>query len=271
MLLIPTLPDLKPTSLQTMVIHIQAIDNGTLPSCNRAIHAQVLNWLQMADPTLSKLVHNSQESPLSLSGLLSTQHKSSVKAGNEFYFRIGLLDGNLVHPLINGLEKWGDKVFSLAKLPFVFQSINLLPGSDPWVCSSDYTLLSSPSIILNDITLQFLSPTSFKGNKGQSIQPFPLPESVFGNLQRRWNAFCPESLKLPKIQWSGVVSDYNLKTQKVRMENSVEIGAVGWTRYRFSNMEQARIATILSHFAFFAGVGRKTAMGMGQVILEEGH
>ena len=52
------------------------------------------------------------------------------------------------------------------------------------------------------------------------------------------------------------------------MGNSVEIGAVGWARYRFSNPEQARIASILAHYAFFAGVGRKTTMGMGQVILE---
>jgi hypothetical protein len=33
------------------------------------------------------------------------------------------------------------------------------------------------------------------------------------------------------------------------MGNSVEIGAVGWARYRFSNPEQARIATILAHYA----------------------
>jgi CRISPR-associated endoribonuclease Cas6 len=268
----PTLPllHLKPTTLHTLVIHLGAAENGTLPAaCGRAIHAQVLDWLRMADPDISEAIHKSQESPLSLSGLVGKRHKAGVQAGDEFYFRIGLLDGSLIDPLLQGLEKWGDQSFALAQFPFVFRSINMLPGTDPWVGSSDYALLAKTPTALNDITLRFLSPTSFKLNAGQGIQPFPLPESVFGSLQRRWNAFAPEALKLPKVQWSGLVSAYDLKTEKIRMGNSVEIGAVGWARYRFPDSEQARIATILSQFAFFAGVGRKTAMGMGQVFLDQ--
>ncbi len=263
------LPHLKSTTLHTLVIHLGAADSGTLPSaCGRAIHAQVLDWFRMADPIISEAIHKSQESPLSLSGLVGKRYKAGVRVGDEFYFRIGLLDGSLIDPLLNGLEKWGDQPFSLAKFPFVFRSINMLPGADPWVGSSDYALLAKTPAALDDITLRFLSPTSFKVKTGQGIQPFPLPESVFGSLQRRWNAFAPEELRLPKIQWNGLVSDYDLKTQKLRMENSVEIGAIGWARYRFLDSEQARIATILSHFAFFAGVGRKTAMGMGQATLQ---
>ena len=49
------------------------------------------------------------------------------------------------------------------------------------------------------------------------------------------------------------------------MEAGAEIGTVGWVKYRFPDPEQARIATILANFAVFSGVGRKTAMGMGQV------
>ncbi len=45
--------------------------------------------------------------------------------------------------------------------------------------------------------------------------------------------------------------------------------SIGWVRYRFPDPEQARIATILSHFAFFSGVGRKTALGMGQAMVDK--
>lgn len=263
------LPPPKSTALHTIVIHLGAAENGNLSiACGRAIHAQVLDWFRLADPDLSEAIHKSQESPLSLSGLVGKRHKAGVRAGDAFYFRIGLLDGSLIDPLLSGLEQLGDKPFSLAKFPFVFRSINMLPGTDPWVGSSDYALLAKTPATLDKLTLKFLSPTSFKLNAGQGIQPFPLPESVFGSLYRRWNAFAPESLQFSKMQWSGLVSDYELKTQKIRMENSVEIGAVGWVQYRFPDLEQARIATILSHFAFFAGVGRKTSMGMGQVVLE---
>lgn len=263
-------PRLKSTALHTLVIHLGVAEDSFLPiACGRAIHAQVLDWFHMASPELSEAIHKSQESPLSLSGLVGKRRKSGVRAGDEFYFRIGLLDGSLIEPLLSGLAKWGDQPFSLAKCPFVFRSINMLPGTDPWVGSSDYALLAKTPTTLDDLALKLLSPTSFKLNTGQGIQPFPLPEAVFGNLHRRWKVFAPEELQFPRLQWSGFVSDYDLKTQKWRMENSVEIGAVGWVRYRFPDPEQARIATILAHFAFFSGVGRKTAMGMGQVILDK--
>jgi CRISPR-associated endoribonuclease Cas6 len=48
------------------------------------------------------------------------------------------------------------------------------------------------------------------------------------------------------------------------MENNVEIGAKGWIKYRFPDPQEAKIANILAHFAFFSAIGRKTALGMGQ-------
>jgi CRISPR-associated endoribonuclease Cas6 len=267
----PTIPSphRESTALHTVVIYLGAAKNGTLPSsCGRAIHAQVLDWIQLANPEMADAIHNSQDSPLSLSGLMGRRRKAGVRAGDEFYFRVGLLNGSLIHPLLSSLEQRGDEPFSLAKFPFIFRHINMLPGTDPWVGSSDYALLANNPTLLNEITLRFQSPTSFKLNTGQGIQPFPLPESIFGNLQRRWNAFAPDDLKFPKVQWQGLVSGYDLKTQTIRMEKTLEIGSVGWARYRFPDPKQARIATILAHFAFFAGVGRKTAMGMGQVTLD---
>lgn len=95
-----------------------------------------------------------------------------------------------------------------------------------------------------------------------------MPELVFNSLLRRWNCVASEDLRFPKLEWQGMIAAYDLKTYALRMESGSEIGAQGWVRYRFPDPEQARIATILAHFAFFAGVGRKTAMGMGQVILD---
>ena len=266
----PTLPPLhlKPTALQTLVIHLGAAQSGPLPPTHRAIHAQVLAWLRQGDPDISAAIHASQKSPLSVSGLMRHCQRDA-KAGDGFYFRIGLLDGTLLQPLLNGIEQTEDTPFCLATFPFVLRTINLLPGTDPWIGASDYASLANPHRIANDLTLRFLSPTSFKLNAKQALQLFPLPEAVFGNLRHRWNAFAPEALKLPIVQWSGLTLDYDLKIQTLRMENLVERGAVGWVTYRFPDSEQARIATILAHFAFFAGVGRKTAMGMGQTILDK--
>jgi CRISPR-associated endoribonuclease Cas6 len=133
------------------------------------------------------------------------------------------------------------------------------------VASNSFNQLAQLQAEKSTVTLEFLSPTSFK--QEQHIQPFPLPHNVFGSLLKRWNTFAPEALAFPKIQWNGWVAAYDLKTKAIRMEGGPQIGSVGWVKYHFPDPEQARIASILAHFAYFAGVGRKTTMGMGQTRL----
>lgn len=256
----------KNFNLYAIVLQLAAVDQGYLsPTLGRAIHAQVLQWLAISDRTISEYVHNSQESPISLSGLIGNRRPAGVRSGDEFYFRISLLNGNLIEPLLQGIEQLGNEPFTLGKFTFIIKGIYSLPGTHPWVRSADYQLLAKLPKNSDNFTLEFLSPMSFK--QGQYIQPFPLPELVFSSLQRRWDSFAPEELKFDVIPWQGLVSAYNLQTHALKMEGGAEIGTKGWIKYRFPDPEQARIATILAHFAFFAGVGRKTSMGMGQTRL----
>ncbi len=265
---IVSLPPPKSPALHALIIQLGAADKGILsPTLGRAIHAQVMQWLSLGNLQLADAIHKSQESPISLSGLLGYRRKAGTKPDDDFYFRLALLHGDLMEPLLNGLEQWGTKPLSLGQRSFVIRSIESLPGNHPQVGSSDYALLAKTPKISGDITLNFLSPTSFK--QSQNTQPFPLPELVFGNLHRRWNAFAPEHLQFPAVEWKGLTSAYELKTYSLKMEGGIEIGTQGWVRYRFPDIEQAKLATVLAHFAFFAGVGRKTAMGMGQVRLSE--
>jgi len=253
-------------TLHAIAIQLKAGDRGFLPATlNRAIYSQVMTWLSWSDSELANTIHNMQESPLSISGLLGYRDRQGVEAGDEFTIRIGLLDGRLMQPLLAGLDSWGNEPIELARFPFVLRGIYSMPGSHPSVGSSQYQILSKTPGSSDDITLQFLSATSFK--QKQFVQPFPQSDYVFGSLLRRWNRFAPEPLQFSKTEWEGIVSAYDLKTHALKMEGGAEIGCQGWVRYRFPNPDQARIATILANFAFFAGVGRKTAMGMGQTQL----
>ncbi|MCC5661795.1 CRISPR system precrRNA processing endoribonuclease RAMP protein Cas6 [Nostoc sp. XA010] len=174
--------------------------------------------------------------------------------------RITLLKKELLAPLLWGLSTNLGESIMLAGIPCQLGK---------WI---DIVQVSSFEKLVqvttqNVIELRFLSPTSFKQNRG--LQPFPLPELVFNSLLRRWNTFAPLELQFPEVEWNGLVSAYGLKTHALKMGGGAEIGAQGWVKYRFLDSQQARIATILTHFATFAGVGRKTAMGMGQVRLVE--
>ncbi|ASC71714.1 hypothetical protein XM38_026680 [Halomicronema hongdechloris C2206] len=255
----------RSTSLYSIVVQLAAAGQGRFPATlGRAIHSQVLTWLQAGDSSVAQAVHSTQVSPMSLSGLVGRRRKQGTRPDDEFYFRIGLLNGDLLEPLLAGLDTWGTQPISLGNFPFVLRGVEALPGEHKQVQIGNYHLLSKTSPVSDDLSLELRSPTAFKQGK-KTIQPFPLPELVFGSLLRRWNAFAPEDLQFSQIEWQGMVSAFDLKTRVLRLEGGPQIGSVGWIRYRFLDAEQARIASVLAQYAFFAGVGYKTTMGMGQV------
>jgi len=213
-----------------------------------AIRALVFNWLATADAALASRLQRDNCPPFTVA------IQSSGSYG--LLLRITLLQRELLAPLLWGLrDDLGSEVI-LADIPCRLGK---------WIdiahkCSFESLCQVPPT---DAIALEFLSPTSFKQN--QLIQPFPLPELVFGNLLRRWNTFAPVELQFPNLEWQGVVSAYNLKTRTLTLNSTAEIGTTGWVKYRFNDPQQVKVATILAHFAEFAGVGRKTGMGMGQV------
>jgi CRISPR-associated endoribonuclease Cas6 len=233
------------------LIQLSISSQDKLPqTLGRAIHAQFFHWLSLADSHLAEKLHQEKSLPVTL----------VIKPSpfpRQIYLRISLLQKELLSPLLWGLSKDLGQDFLLTNIPCHL--------GESWriIHSNNFQSLSevNPQKI---IQLQFLSPTSFK--QGDKIQPFPLPELVFESLRRRWNYFAPEHLHFSEIEWQGFTCAYELKTHALKMKGSPEIGTTGWVRYEFPS-EQASIATILAHFASFAGVGRKTAMGMGQTQL----
>ena len=234
------------------VILISVSATAPLPATlGRAIHAQCFQWIANADPILAENLHQQDTLPMTI-GIEYTSPQ-------RIRLRITLLKQELLAPLLWGLNNNLGGEITLAGI-----SCKLGKWINIYQSSNFEKLLEIPS--QNVIELQFLSPTSFKQN--QNIQPFPLPDLVFNSLLRRWNRFAPAELQFPQVEWQGLVSAFELKTHALKMEAGAEIGTVGWVKYRFPDPEQARIATVLAvlaNFAVFSGVGRKTAMGMGQV------
>ena len=264
---------LRSDSLYAIAIEIVAAQSGPLSNnLNEAIHAQIMNWFSLANPAIGSAIHDAQISPISVSGLIGRRRMnnatSGVKAGDVFTLRVSLLQGTLLSTLLAGLEIYqtNDAALKLDGFPFKLKQILALPGSNHLVGTAQYSLLAQLSYAASSLTLRFVSPTSFK-QQGH-IQPFPLPQTVFSGLRKRWNAFAPEPLSLPPIEWQGIVTNYDLKTRSIYLKGQPQLGAEGSVTYRFAQIEQAKVAHQLAQFASFAGVGRKTAMGMGQTRLK---
>ena len=104
--------------------------------------------------------------------------------------------------------------------------------------------------------------------------PLPLPEIVYHGLLQKWRAWVSE------FEWPGVeesfpsirLEKFAIKSQPVRLKkDTVFRGAVGYCEYSFRHLKEDVRAAVaaLSMFSFFAGVGYKTAQGMGQVFPEK--
>lgn len=230
-------------------LEIAVFASDILPhTLGRAIHAQCFQWLANASPDLAEELHSQAIFPITLSTKPSPSR-------NQIYIRIGILKRQLLAPLLWGMSRNIGCDITLTGIPCRLGKWIDIKHS----ASYESLMQVTPQKM---ITLEFLSPTSFK--QGQKIQPFPLPELVFSSLLRRWNHLAPEAYQLPQIEWDGFICAYDLKTVALKMKSDPEIGGKGWVRYQFSDPQQAQIATTLAHFAGFAGVGRKTTMGMGQ-------
>jgi CRISPR-associated endoribonuclease Cas6 len=238
-------------SLHTIQVSIYT-DKPLPPTLGRAIHALCFRWFANTNPELAEKLHLQENLPMAL-GLKYCSPKKML-------LKISLLQKELLAPLLWGMSvDLGNEIILAGIACRLGDSVEIVQGN------TFEKLVQVPP--QSFIDLEFLTPTSFK--QGKNIQPFPLPELVFNGLLRRWNIFAPEKLQFPSIEWNGIVSSYEFKTYAMKMEGGAEIGAEGFIRYRFTDTEQARVATILAHFACFSGIGRKTAMGMGQVAMKK--
>lgn len=233
------------------VIQFSLSHQKSLPATlSRAIHSLCFQWFTNANPGIAEQLHQASISPFSIS--------TKPKNRQQLQVRIAVLQPELLSLLLWGLcPDLGQEIFLTDITCQVSSQVQI-------IASSRYEKLAQIAP-LDSLELEFLTPTSFKQDD-IIIQPFPLPELVFAGLLRRWNAFAPDELKFDLVSWAGVVAAFDLETRALKMGHN-EIGSKGWVRYRFLDSRQAAISTILAHFAYFSGVGRKTTMGMGQTQL----
>ena len=145
----------------------------------------------------------------------------------------------------------------------------------PWAGHSSFEELYNNGIAIaqqgkNTIGLQFVSPTAFRMVNSRLNMPLPLPHLVFRSLAEKWNAFSllPLRINWQKFDRAVTIARHRLETQLLDFGRYAQVGFVGECLYLIDNragFQLLRTLQILAEFAFYAGAGRKTTMGMGQV------
>ncbi|MEM9483612.1 MAG: CRISPR-associated endoribonuclease Cas6 [Cyanobacteria bacterium P01_F01_bin.116] len=214
-------------------------------------------------------------------------YRKPITPGTPCWWRISLLDDALFSRLsqlwlnLNPNQPW-----HLGPANLHITSVLGTPHStQPWANFCNYAQLYEQASECVDavspqdsrkLTLQFYTPTAFR--QGGNDSSMPTAHRVFQSLLRRWNHY--SGLEFPTDSLECLQdSQFNVRTEiasdprqqfqhtgaKVNPCNQF-IGCVGTVTYRI--LGKVKPTTIkqlntLADFALYAGVGRKTPMGMG--------
>ncbi|MBD2563836.1 MULTISPECIES: CRISPR-associated endoribonuclease Cas6 [Nostoc] len=247
----------------------------------RHLHALFLNLVSFVDKSLGDYLHTSKAdkaftlSPLQIQRqhkqsqhILQISHQKPIPAGTPCWWRISLLDDTLfskLTPLWLNLNP--NRPWHLGSANLHITSIEGTPQSiQPWANACSYTQLYEKASD-SDCTLNFTIATPVSFRQGGYDNVLPVKESVFNSLLSRWKKYSDREISGIPIE-SIYASAFDINTEVISNYESKFIGCVGNISYRIlGDVETLAIKQIntLANFALYAGLGRKTTMGMGMV------
>jgi CRISPR-associated endoribonuclease Cas6 len=291
--------------LISLLLILEADRPGVLPlHVGRANYAVTLARLNGVAAGLGDAIHALEGfKPLTCSGLFAighneesvkkagrqTEFQTVVRSGDRFQVHVTGLTPQVSSALVRGFVEATPATWSVSG--YTFRVVKTLYNAevDPWTGCTSYEALAARPILQGgafapQVTLTFLSPTSFQSNNLH--MPLPLPNLVFGSLADRWNHFSP-LIKMPgelrtQLLERVAISQYELRSQAVQQKRGADgggrgatplhIGAEGFVTYTLLSRQEdphqfveltSKLQT-LANFAMYSGVGVKTTTGMGQ-------
>ncbi len=187
----------------------------------------------------------------------------------------------------------------LGKQTFLLEEVVLVDDPSSWtgftMCEELVRQVQMRPIHRSEtLTLEFASLTTVswvnRTNKtyGGYSALLPLPHYIFPMLAVRWNELVPPALAQmvqvkrieEYIQDDGIIiSDHDLCSHYVTFTNHPQKGFIGTCQYQLRGPDEPTTPEapltvrqqilLLARFAFYSGIGYKTAMGLGQTRLLE--
>jgi CRISPR-associated endoribonuclease Cas6 len=122
--------------------------------------------------------------------------------------------------------------------------------------------------------MNFATPFVFSRKNSKPHLALPLPEIVFGGLSKTWNFMVAREVfpydEVYNLAYTSLaISEFDLKSTLTHKKGGKLIGATGHVTYELLSKDPVamHIFSTLAQYAFYAGVGKETSKGMGQVRL----
>ncbi len=268
------------TTLYASIIRLHALHDGLLAyDAGQWANAAFYGLIHQVDPVLAEALHQwNGRKPFTVSTLAglprSQGGKIEVRAGRECWLRVTTLGETIFQTFIQRfLLGQTLPALQLGPVRFAVSEVLTNPASHPWAGYIRAEELYDPRTAPERLELEFASPTGFnlgsRNGAGPSYALFPMPALVFGSLAARWRQFVDHDLDAAAIERSAsaaLVCDYRLQTEVLAWKGRLQKGFSGRCAYDLRRLEPATRSWLaaLASFAFYAGVGGKTAQGMGQ-------
>jgi CRISPR-associated endoribonuclease Cas6 len=265
-----------PHSLVLNLVPSSSIPIGSLTG--KHLHALFLTLVSSVNQELGDRLHEQKtEKPFTLSPLqisrqsnaeLQWDYRRAIPAGQSCWWRISLLDDALFGNLsklwlnLNPSQPW-----HLGPAHLNITSILGTPQStQPWANYCAYPqIYEQASETDRQIAFRFCTPATFRQGKFDSA--LPTRDCIFNSLLKRWNRYSDRTFSDAWLE-NLFPSFFDIRTEVVSNPDGKCAGCVGTISYRILGdvaPEAIKQINTLADFALYAGVGRKTPMGMGMV------
>lgn len=225
----------------------------------RALHANLLRWIDAAAPELAAEVHDRPvRKPFTVSPLTAGRNGG-------WECRVTLLADVLWPVLSEGVQQVGHLDLDGRVLPIALEDASVVYRS--------YDELQTSIRTDTYLRMAFVSPTTFRA--GQLDSPLPEPGAVFHSWLSHWNDFAPPNRHISTAlldvvhEVVAIAEIRDLRTERHDLGRSSPVGFVGQVTYAITHarlLNQADVWRLnaLAQYAEFCGTGRKTTQGMGQ-------
>jgi CRISPR-associated endoribonuclease Cas6 len=267
-----------PHSLVLNLLPTSPIPPGYLTG--KHLHALFLTVVSSVDKNLGDRLHEQKTekaftlSPLQISDrprrdqTLQWQYAQPIPAGTPCWWRVSLLDDGLFSHLtplwlnLNPVRPW-----HLGPADLQITSIlGTARSNQPWANFCSYgQLYEQASDETRQLAFQICTPATFRQGKYDSA--LPTRDCVFHSLLSRWNRYSGMTFPETLVEYL-FPSFFDIRTELVSHPEGKWAGCVGSISYRIlgdADPTAIKQLNALADFALYAGVGRKTPMGMGMI------
>lgn len=254
--------------LYSILLKLKAADGTSSPAV-KGYHAYALflNIMRQADPDLAARLHDG-DGPKPFTVAPAPTH--APPTGAICCLRLTILEDQVFSTLLDRVVRPPvDNRLFVEATAVTIEEVITVPRAAPGVDCSSFQTICDGAALDRRIGLRFLSPTTYR-SRGRRNVLFPEPALVFGSLLIRWNALADpiQKLHLTEDSLAAVnIFSHRLQTRVMDFGSYQETGFLGTCIFELDDHlpdEAVRTLNALADFAFYAGTGAKTTMGMGQ-------